>query len=77
MTTGTLAFDAGTHEDARQALDFALGCAAEEAKDWHLRATVLSPIDDGSLALAAPTLTWTGAVVTRACAMRCARHRVR
>ncbi|MGH3828728.1 MAG: hypothetical protein ACRDQX_16395 [Pseudonocardiaceae bacterium] len=40
-TTGTLAFDADTHDDARQVFSFALGCA-EQAEDWHLRATVLS-----------------------------------
>ncbi|MGH3854813.1 MAG: XRE family transcriptional regulator [Pseudonocardiaceae bacterium] len=40
-TTGTMAFDAGTHDDARQVFSFALGCA-EQAEDWHLRATVLS-----------------------------------
>ena len=40
-TTGTVAFDAGTHQEARRVLGFGLGCA-EQAKDWHLRATVLS-----------------------------------
>ncbi|MGH3772992.1 MAG: XRE family transcriptional regulator [Pseudonocardiaceae bacterium] len=40
-TAGTMAFDAGTHDDARRVFSFALGCA-EEAEDWHLRATVLS-----------------------------------
>ncbi|MGH3719032.1 MAG: XRE family transcriptional regulator [Pseudonocardiaceae bacterium] len=40
-TTGTMAFDAGTHDDARRVFGFALGCA-EQAEDWHLRATVLS-----------------------------------
>ncbi|MEO7193495.1 MAG: hypothetical protein ABIZ05_01535 [Pseudonocardiaceae bacterium] len=40
-TTGTMAFDAGTHDDARRVFSFALGCA-EQAEDWHLRATVLS-----------------------------------
>jgi hypothetical protein len=40
-TTGTMALDAGTHDDARQVFGFALGCA-EKAEDWHLRAAVLS-----------------------------------
>jgi hypothetical protein len=38
---GYMAYDADAHEDARQVFGFALGCA-EKAKDWHLRAQVLS-----------------------------------
>ncbi|MGH3804690.1 MAG: XRE family transcriptional regulator, partial [Pseudonocardiaceae bacterium] len=49
--TGHMAFDAGTHEDARRVLSFALACA-EQADDWELRAYVL----DG-MALQA---IWTG-----------------
>ncbi|MFT7837708.1 helix-turn-helix transcriptional regulator [Saccharothrix sp. BKS2] len=39
--TGFMAFDAYAHDDARRMFRFALACA-EEAKDWHLRAKVLS-----------------------------------
>ncbi|MGH3564508.1 MAG: XRE family transcriptional regulator [Pseudonocardia sp.] len=38
---GFMAFDAYAHDEARRVLRFALGCA-EEADDWHLRATILA-----------------------------------
>jgi hypothetical protein len=38
---GYLAVDASAQEEARQAYGFALACA-EHAKDWHLRAKILS-----------------------------------
>jgi hypothetical protein len=38
---GFMAFDHCAHEEARRVFGFALGCA-EQAEDWHLRATVLS-----------------------------------
>ncbi|MGH3885994.1 MAG: XRE family transcriptional regulator [Pseudonocardiaceae bacterium] len=40
FTAGYIAFDAGTHDEARRLFRFALGCA-EQAGDWHLRAWVL------------------------------------
>jgi hypothetical protein len=40
-TAGSIARDAGAHEEAHRVFDFALACA-EEAKDWPLRASVLS-----------------------------------
>ena len=40
-TAAYMALDAGAHEEARRVFSFALACA-EEAKDWHLRAEVLS-----------------------------------
>jgi hypothetical protein len=40
-TAGFIALDVGAHEEARRVFGFALACA-EEAKDWHLRAEVLS-----------------------------------
>ncbi len=40
-TAGYIAMDAGADEEARRAFRFALDCA-EKAKDWHLRAEVLS-----------------------------------
>lgn len=39
--TGFAAFDAYAHDDARRIFGFALQCA-EEGRDWHLRAKVLS-----------------------------------
>lgn len=39
--TGFMAFDAYAHDDARRMFRLALSCA-EEARDWHLRAKVLS-----------------------------------
>ncbi|MGH3824968.1 MAG: XRE family transcriptional regulator [Pseudonocardiaceae bacterium] len=39
--SGFMAFDAYAHDDARRMFRFALNCA-EEARDWHLRAKVLS-----------------------------------
>jgi hypothetical protein len=38
---GYMALDVGAHEEARRVFGFALA-RAEEAKDWHLRATVLT-----------------------------------
>ncbi|MGH3868695.1 MAG: XRE family transcriptional regulator [Pseudonocardiaceae bacterium] len=38
---GSIAVDAGAHEEARRVFGFALACA-EKAGDWHLRAEVLS-----------------------------------
>jgi hypothetical protein len=38
---GFMAFDACAHADARRAFGFGLKCA-EEARDWHLRAFILS-----------------------------------
>jgi hypothetical protein len=38
---GCMAYDAGAQEEARRVHRFALGCA-EQAKDWNLRAEVLS-----------------------------------
>lgn len=40
QTAGRTALDANAHDQARQVLRFALGCA-EKAKDWTLRAGVL------------------------------------
>jgi transcriptional regulator with XRE-family HTH domain len=38
---GFMAFDACAHDDAKRVFRFALACA-EEAGDWHLRASILS-----------------------------------
>ncbi|HKT04808.1 MAG TPA: hypothetical protein VJT31_35285, partial [Rugosimonospora sp.] len=38
---GFMAFDAYAHDDARRTFTFSLACA-EESKNWHLRASILS-----------------------------------
>ncbi|MGH3852548.1 MAG: XRE family transcriptional regulator [Pseudonocardiaceae bacterium] len=50
-TTGYVAYDAGIQEEARRVYRFALACA-EQAKDWNLRANVLSSM--------AKQAVWTG-----------------
>ncbi|MGH3865506.1 MAG: XRE family transcriptional regulator [Pseudonocardiaceae bacterium] len=50
-TAGFIAMDAGADEQARRAFRFALGCA-EKAKDWPLRAKVLTDM--------AVQVIWTG-----------------
>lgn len=51
---GYMAVDADAHEEGRRAYRFALACA-EEAKDWSLRAEVLSSMAQQAVRTGSPT----------------------
>jgi hypothetical protein len=52
-TAGSMALDAGAHEEARRVLSFALACAGQ-AKDWPLRAEVLSDMTEQAIGTGQP-----------------------
>jgi hypothetical protein len=66
-TAGFMAFDAYAHDDARRMFEFALACA-EEARDWHLRAKVLSSLARQAIWCGDPDagLTYTELAMVRA-----------
>jgi hypothetical protein len=64
---GFMAVDAGAHEEARRVFSFALACA-EEAKDWPLRATILTDMAAQAIGTGQPDegLTLTKLALVRA-----------
>ncbi|MBV9141128.1 MAG: XRE family transcriptional regulator [Pseudonocardiales bacterium] len=53
QTAGYIALETGAHAEARQIFSFALACA-EQAKDWNLRAMILSSMAEQAISTGQP-----------------------